>query len=375
MGITLSPAKITQGDGVSILNPYSATISIAKMAHSSSSKMISIDVVYSASATLTSDIYVAGNITINSTVVITTNGYNLYCTGTFTNNGTINTGGGNASGGNGGTAPNGLYIQANSIIAGTISANGIGGLGSYGIGGSGGSAIFLAYNKNSTPPTTTSITVSGGAGSTNAGNTNTGMAGGATLVPGGPAGTSSSEDGQNGSTPTLPTFTNAMIQTMYTNGFSNYLVGGGGGGYNSAGGPAGTHPLSYGGSGGGSSYGYSTTNTGGNGGAGNIILYAYSIMPIEVGAISITPTTTGNVRLKINGVKNGSTLGSEISTITLTNQTTNNAFSIDIMDGTGINGEIGVETGLMLNTPYYYVITSANDTTGIFANISIDEVR
>ena len=115
--------------------------------------------------TLTSDLY-CNNLTINSGVVLTTNGYNIYCTGTFTNNGTINTG------------QNGSYSNF---------------LNSYG--GSG-----------------------GGGGSGNGGGA--GGSGFSTLAPGG-AGGSGTNAGANGSTPSAPTLSNSLIQSWYNNGMQN----------------------------------------------------------------------------------------------------------------------------------------------------------
>jgi hypothetical protein len=155
----------------------------------------------------------------------------------------------------------------------------------------------------------------------------------------------------------------------------NYLISGGGGGYNSAGGAPTSSSVSYGGSGGGGSYGTTTTNTGGNGGNGNIMTYAYSTPPVNVGSITITPTTTGNVDISIVGVKNGSTLGSEISTMTLTNNTTSKAFSIDVLDGLNFHARMGTETGLTIGTAYAYTGSIASDTTGMYITVLLDEVR
>jgi len=182
------------------------------------------DITISSNTTLTSDLY-CNNLTINSGVTLTTNGYNIYCQGTFTNNGTINTG--------------------------TLSNGGIGG-NNGSVGGTGGS------EKNS-------YAGSGGGGTngTGIGNSSAGS-GGSTLVAGG--GVASS-----GSTPSAPTITNSLIQSWYNNGFQNYLAGAGGGGGGSAEG-------GNGGNGGGGSYGiYIQANeiiagtinaNGGNGNAG-----------------------------------------------------------------------------------------------------------
>jgi len=191
------------------------------------------NVVISSNTTLTSDLY-CNNLTINSGVVLTTNGYNIYCAGTFTNNGTINTGYLN----NGGTAN--VYANPGGSVPNSYGGSGGGGANGRGSGGSGGS----------------------------------------TLVAGGGV-------GANGSTPLAPTLTNNLIISWYNNGFSNYLSGGGGGGGGD-----------YGGGGGSGSYGIyiqankiiagtinangqsggnnsSTTVGGGGGGGGGVILLAY----------------------------------------------------------------------------------------------------
>ena len=121
------------------------------------------DIVVSVNTTLSGDIY-CNDFTINSGITLTTNGYNIYCTGNFTNNGTLNCG----------------YSSAAQNF-----------LNSYG--GSGG--------------------FSTGSGGSNPSN------GFSTLAAGG---TSSSV---NGSTPAAPTITNSLIQNAYNNGFVNYLRG------------------------------------------------------------------------------------------------------------------------------------------------------
>ena len=141
------------------------------------------DITYAVNTTLTSNVY-AANITINSGITVITNGYNFFCSGTFTNNGTINAS--TTSGGAGGGA-----------------SSGAGGAITTSYGGSGGGGGYDA--------------VSGGAG-------------GATVAAGGAAGTSSSVNGVSGSTPSTPTLTNALINSWYITGFNTYLSGAGGGG-------------------------------------------------------------------------------------------------------------------------------------------------
>jgi len=238
------------------------------------------NITISSNTTLTSDLY-CNNLTINSGVVLTTNGHNIYCLGTFTNNGTINTG----------------YTPFQNF--------------SNSYGGSG-----------------------GGGGSTST-NNYTGYGGYSTLVTGGSGGNAS--NGGNGSTPTAPTLSNSTIQNWYNNGLSNYLAGagggnggaennggagaygiyiqanqiiagtinangqsggsvssffggggGGGGGtillaYGSGGYTAGTYNVS-GGAGGSGGY------AGGSGGNGQILTYNYSIQPIFFGKFSATIT-------------------------------------------------------------------------------------
>jgi outer membrane protein assembly factor BamB len=139
------------------------------------------DIVISSNTTLTSDLQCAG-LTIEPGITLTTNGYSIICSGTVTNNGTLETGlvgnEGVVTGGNGGSFPN--------------SYGGSGGGGGFnnGGGGTGGSTM-----------------VAGGAG---------GKAG----VGNGP--------GKDGSQ-VYTRFNESMIPSMYANGMVNYLAGAGGG--------------------------------------------------------------------------------------------------------------------------------------------------
>ena len=162
------------------------------------------NMVYSTSTTLSGNIYVYGNITIDSGVTITENGHYLYATGTFDNLGTI-TGGSNpnapggAGGGAGATGLNGTSIT--SSYAG--SAGGAGGGGVGGAGGVGGSTLAVGG--------------AGGAGD------NPGAAGAA------------------GSTPAAPTISQSLSESMFAN-ITKYLSsasGGGGGGGTGSGGAGG----------------------------------------------------------------------------------------------------------------------------------------
>ena len=206
------------------------------------------DITYSSNTTLTGNVY-ANNVTIDSGITITTNGYNFFCNGTFTNNGTINTG----NGGSGGTPTTGAGGAGTSL---TTSYGGSGGGGGNGID----STSYAGGNGGST-------TTAGGAG--------------------GAASTTANAGGAGGSA-TAPTLSNQLINTWYSNSFYNYLTGGGGG----AGG-AGTTDGAAGGAGGagifiqantiiagaintsgtgGSASGNLYTGSGGGGGAGTILL-------------------------------------------------------------------------------------------------------
>ena len=270
------------------------------------------DVTISSNTTLSGEIY-ANNFTVNSGVTLTTNGYSILCSGTFTNNGTINTGSANnsvadnvyTSGGSGG---NGIYIQANEIIGGIINSNGYNGnnatTSTGATGGGGGGAILLAYGSGGY--TAGTYNLSGGLGGTGGSSTDftptyNGGNGGATLVSGGGV---VNGVGQNGSTPTAPTLSNSTILTWFQNGFVNYLTGapagsGGeddGGAFYRSGNNGTSYPNSYGGSGGGGGGAGGGTGNGGNGGNGNIITYSYgTTAPIQVNGIFDAPASTNGI--------------------------------------------------------------------------------
>lgn len=222
------------------------------------------DVQFTATGTLTGNVITTGNVVINSGVTLTTDGYMIISGNTFNNLGTIDTGiqsnggaavssGGQSSGAGGGGAY-GIYIQANKLIAGTISANGQNG----GTGYTGGS--------------------SGGSGHC-PGN----AAGGSTLAPGGnsPGGLTNGGTGGNGQTPSAPTLSISNIQnTWYPGGFQNYYdaAGGGSGAVSdtgATGNAGGSVTNSYAGSGAGGGYTCSQTWDNGGGGGGGAIFLAY----------------------------------------------------------------------------------------------------
>ena len=134
---------------------------------------------------LSGDIITTGNVVIEGSAILLTNGHSIIAGGSFTNFGTLNTG----YPGNGGCPTD---------------CAGVGFPSSYG--GSGG----------------------GGGPSCSSGS---GGNGGATLnVPGGTG--SCNANAGNGQTPSAPTLSVALIKSFYSGGMSNYLSGAGGGGNN-----------------------------------------------------------------------------------------------------------------------------------------------
>ena len=172
--IGVAPISINSqgGIGLNIANPLAVDSSnnLSIPSSVSTTQKSYSDITYSADTTLTSDVY-ANNVTIDSGVTITTNGYNFFCQGTFTNNGTLVSG---------------------NLSSGTIVTSSYGGSG----GGGGGNGTYGGNNGGST-------LVAGGAGSTGTGG--------------------------NGSTPAAPTLTTTLINTWYINGLQNYLGSGIGG--------------------------------------------------------------------------------------------------------------------------------------------------
>ena len=193
------------------------------------------NMVYSASTTLQGNIYVFGNITIDSGVTITENGHYLYATGRFDNLGTI-------TGGNNPNAPGG---------AGSTSTSANGGAGTS---------------------ITTSYAGSGAGGGGGADSGSNGGSGGSTLAAGGAYGATTTTNGDPGgsaSTPSAPTMSPSLAESMFANA-TKYLAsasgaGGGAGNGDIAGGngAAGVFGVAIGGN----KVIAGTINTNGNAGA------------------------------------------------------------------------------------------------------------
>lgn len=256
-----------------------------------STLLIQDNIIISSNSTLNGNVSCA-NFTVESGVTLTTNGYSILCTGTFTNNGTINCGTNNSGGSGffkGGNGSYGIFIQADTLIAGTINATGENGTvtdssGDGGSGSGGGGVILLAYGSGGY--TAGTYNVNGGtynASGVTGTFTYNGGNGGLTLVTGGTGGDSTTQNGQNGSTPSAPTLSNSLISSWYSDGMVNYLSGAGGGGGGSVTGSGGngtSFSNSYGGSGGGGGAGTSSSETaGGNGGNGQVLTYSYGTTP------------------------------------------------------------------------------------------------
>jgi hypothetical protein len=227
LGNASSPARynIAPGDTLTfeVLGPNNSGIATFNVQASPPVSNVG-PITYSSNTTLASDLYCT-NLTINPDVTLTTNGFNIFCSGTVTNNGTIKTG----------LASNG-GVGANESPAGASNGGNFpGSLGGSGGGGGGSSAITLGPAQ-----------IAGSGGATVA----SGGSGGAEV--GGSCGTGGA--GTSGSTPTAPAITNALIQTWNSQDLSTFLAGGGGGG--------------------GAGSGYDCTDTGGsNGGSGASGIY------------------------------------------------------------------------------------------------------
>lgn len=198
---------------------------------SSSSQPNNGDITFTTNQSLTKDVISYGNITINSGVTITTNGYSFICNGTFTNNGTINAN----------TNPNSL-------------------------GG------FTQPGQTRSPDSfTSSYGGSGGGGGQYSGNIgNPAQSGGSTTVSGGTVGVNG--NGNPGNSASTPSLTSSLISTWYSNGIQNYLTGAGGGG-----GGSGTQLVN---------------NYGGNGGYG-LFIQANKIIAGTINSIAGSGDSTG----------------------------------------------------------------------------------
>jgi hypothetical protein len=201
------------------------------------------NMVYSASTTLSGNVYVFGNITIDSGVTLTENGFYMYATGTFDNLGTIT--GGNNPNAPGGTPNGGVGTSITTSYAGS---------------GGGGGALSGA--------------AAGGGG------------GGSTLVSGGygaSALTSGANNGGAGSTPSAPTMSQALANNMFNN-ITKYLSsasgGAGGSGGNGGGGVFGAviggNKVIAGTINTNGNAGSTGGNTGGGGGGGGAIFILYN---------------------------------------------------------------------------------------------------
>lgn len=328
------------------------------------------NVTYTSDTTLTGNIN-AINITINSGVTITTNGYYMYAISDFTNNGTL-TGGNNsnAPGGTAGTTTSyngGAGTSITTSYAGSAGGGGGGGITSGGEpgggGGSGGSTLVAGGSGGSG-----SDTIAGGGGG-GAGSTPSAPSMSQTLASdmfssiedylssasggGGGAGGSDGGAGGAGIFGVAIGGNNVIAGTINTNGNSgdngnggdgNGGSGGGGGSgagsilivYNSSY-TAGTYSYS-GGSGGSGGAGTNNGGSGGNGGNGQLITYQTSTPPISTFSITSTYTITATynsqtipnqtISLKITGT--GSASFSSSSTVTSTTATTDSSGQVTV---------------------------------------------
>ena len=244
----------------------------------------SCNVVFDTGGTFSGDVKTTGSITINSGVIVTSDGYSIIAGDSFDNQGIVDSGfnsaggqGGPAGcgysgpGGNGGNGAYGIYIQANQITAGTLNAPGQDGqtpTGSY--------SPSAACNGN---------------GAT---------AGGNTQVIGGAPGGGGGGTGGSGSTPGTPAISNSFISSCYGAGglaIQSCLEGAGGGGGGGSGGsaisPGASYISSYGGSGGAGGYTGSDEANGGGGGGGGTILLAYGPGGLTPPAFDVTGGLAG----------------------------------------------------------------------------------
>jgi len=236
---------------------------------------------FSSNTTLTSDVYCT-DLVINPGVTVTSNGFNFYCSGTFTNKGTIVTGYVN----NGGLGASEAPSSATDGGSVPYSYGGSGG------GGGGSAAITLGAAQ-----------ASGSGGSTQASGGSPGSESGGSCGIGGPGG-----EGHSSSPPIITT---ALIEKWYNLGMQSFLAGGGGGG----GAGSGSACSGLGGSAGGSgAYGVfiqanvivagtidargqngdSSGSGGGGGGGGGTVLLVYGAGGYSLGNISVSGGEGGN---------------------------------------------------------------------------------
>jgi hypothetical protein len=249
---------------------------------------------YTTATTLTNNLNASGDVSFSNGAILTTNGFGIWISGTFngmrggisTGTNSLSSGSGNGYGGNGGKGGYGLYLQAQKIIANTITSQGSIGLNAIqyqagwnqgGGGGAGSGVIVLAYGSGGY--TAGSYSISGGLGGTGITGGSPGTApggdGGNTLVVGGTAGAG---QGGNGASPSAPIVNNANIILWNSQGFQKYLGGNGGGGGASNGNVPVGFTSSFGGSG--AAGGSSSGSDGGIGGDGQAIFYQYSTQPL-----------------------------------------------------------------------------------------------
>ena len=319
--IGVAPISINSqgGIGLNIAKPLAVnTSNNLSIPNSLSSTQNSfLDITYSSDTTLTSNVY-ANNVTIDSGVTITTNGYIFLCTGTFTNNGTLDSGNIN----NGGSP--------------------LGGGGSF----------------------TNSYGGSGGGGGTGSGYCG---AGGATSVGGGADGYIS--NGGNGNTSTAPTLSSSLINSWYIDGINNYLAGGGGGGGNgSSGGGSGNGiyiqaqtiiagTITTIGETGGDAPANSSTSGGGGGGGGGSILLAYGSGGYTAGTYNMAGGSGGKgENLAYNGGAGGSGIVMEFSGTPIT-------FSVFSYTSSGTTGMIN----RISSYSYTKYLTSSTSPTAIIS--------
>jgi hypothetical protein len=315
-------------DNVSIINTASglsvdmAGVDLVQTLVASTSNS---DITISSNSQLVGDVF-ANNFTINSGVVLQTNGYNIYCSGDFTNNGSIATG------------YNEVYKNWSSSYGGS-------GGGTFVNGGAGGGAVS-GYNT----------LVSGGSGS------------------------------GSGSTPAQPTISNSLIQTWHQNGFVNYFSGASGGQQSSGGGGYGAYGIyiqatnitagtinadgqsvNQGGGGGGGfvllaysgtlTSGTVTTSGGGgaggtypsgSGGAGNNMSYLYTTQPVSASGVSI-PSTQGILATATITIP--SQISVEIDVIGIVSSNVTQPATLYLYRGSDILTQIAAYTGF--NDLYY----------------------